>query len=489
MVNKFKTLAIIAAMSAMVACNDDNTEIVVENPYAKFCEVNNENTPVNQLEFSSYEGFQMVDIRSNVKWSLEGANDWLSISNRSGSETYREDNNDGDVEIYNRPIHLKISVTENTTGADRSAELVLTGDQGVKSTLRIVQKAVAVDPIGWPSAIETCNAMKVGLNLFNTLDANGTWFDQDDVHAFETCWGQPVADQEWFTAVKAAGFNAVRIPVTWFPHMDADWNVKTAWMDRVEEVVNYALNEDLYVVLNVHHDTGAHNDAWVCADWQNIDAVLEKFNGLWKQIAERFNKYDEHLLFEGYNELLDPDFKWNTPASNDGYLATNALAQGFVNTVRATGGNNAHRNLVVSLYSAHGSQGSFDSFVVPEDVYPNHLFIEVHNYSPNGFTHMTDGDTAALALWSADFEKELGAELDIIANYVNTNHIPVIIGETGAFGNNADEENGKYAEFLTTYSRKAAPICIMYWAGVIDRKTYEPTSSALLEGLLKGNNY
>lgn len=373
--NKLKIFLTVAVLAATVACSDKN-ETPVENPYTVFSDVDAENSGVSILSFDNYEGFKMVDINSNVSWELSDTPDWISISNHSGGAT------------TNGPIHLKVTVAENETESERSADLILTGAQGTKSTLRIVQAALVND--GWQTALQACNAMKIGLNLFNTLDANGTWFDQDDVHAFETCWGQPMADQEWFTAVKAAGFNAVRIPVTWFPHMDSEWKVKKAWMDRVEEVVNYALNENLYVVLNVHHDTGDHGDAWVCADWQNIDAVLEKFNALWKQIAERFNKYDEHLIFEAYNELLDQNHRWNSPASNDGYLATNALAQGFVNTVRATGGNNEHRNLVVSLYSAHGSQEGFDNLVLPKDMYPNHLFVEVHNYSPMGFTNIIE---------------------------------------------------------------------------------------------------
>ncbi|MDE5997541.1 MAG: cellulase family glycosylhydrolase [Muribaculaceae bacterium] len=472
--NKLYIILTVAVLAAMVSCSDNDKETPVGNPYSAFCEVNSEDSPVSVLNFDNYEGYRMVDIRSNVSWQLSETPDWITISNHSGPATEKE------------PIHLKITVDENKTSNERSADLVLTGAQGVKSTLRIVQSAFISD--GWQTALEACNAMKVGLNLFNTLDANGTWFDQDDVHAFETCWGQPVADQEWFTAVKAAGFNAVRIPVTWFPHMDSEWKVKKAWMDRVEEVVNYALNENLYVVLNVHHDTGDHGDAWVCADWQNIDSVLEKFNALWKQIAERFNKYDEHLIFEAYNELLDQNHRWNSPTSNDGYLATNALAQGFVNTVRETGGNNEHRNLVVSLYSAHGSQEGFDSFVMPKDKYLNHLFVEVHNYSPMGFTNILNSE-AAPTTWTKQYEDELKAELDIIGQFTKKYHIPVIIGESGTNGKNDDAEDGKYAEFLSTYSRQTGDICVLYWCGVIDRTTYKTNCPAVMEGLLKGNEY
>ncbi|MDE6270233.1 MAG: cellulase family glycosylhydrolase, partial [Muribaculaceae bacterium] len=417
--------------STFSSCSDDKHS-KLENPYAMFCEVNSEENTLSELTFGGYQTYQMIDIRTNVNWKLSQTPEWLTISNHSGKPTTHE------------PLHLKVAVEENATGSARTPDLLLTGDQAQKSTLRISQEALVLDD--WQTALEVCDAMKVGLNLYNTLDAVGTWFDQDDVHAFETCWGQPVADQEWFTAVKAAGFNAVRIPVTWYPHMTEDWVVKEPWMNRVEEVVNYALNAGLYAIINVHHD-----GEWLAADYPDLGNMLPKYTSLWRQIAERFNKYGDHLLFAAYNEIADRSGKWDTPASYDGYLALNIIAQEFVNTVRSTGGNNEHRNLVIPTYCANGAQERLDNLKLPDDKYAKHLLVEVHNYSPVSFTHLLDsGDDAQPAVWTSAGEAQLKKELDVLANYTKETNVPILIGECGVLGDvNEDVENGKFAEVLS----------------------------------------
>lgn len=326
--------------------------------------------------------------------------------------------------------------------------------------------------------------MAVGINLFNTLDAVGDWFDPEDVSAWETCWGQPVTTQGWFDAVAAAGFKAVRVPVTWHVHMDENWVIKEPWLNRVEEVVNYALNSGLYCILNVHHDTG--QDGWLCADMENIDAISEKFGSLWTQIATRFNKYGEKLLFEGYNEMLDAANSWVEPVAG-GYEAVNTLAQKFVDTVRATGGNNAHRNLVVNTYGGGNSQTRFDNLRIPSDNINGHLLVEVHNYSPSKFSNLNgEIDDDNLPTWTPEFESILGKELDIMNEFSNKYNIPVIIGECAAYDKIADEEKGKYGEFLTTYSKGKANISYFYWGALIDRSTYEIISPLLVKGFLKG---
>lgn len=466
----------LAAISMMAACGSDD-EIKVADPHAYFCTVNDDNLKLSEISFDSYESFKMVDICSNVSWSVASDADWLTVSNHSGGPLDKEN------------LHLKLSVKANDTGADRTATVRLTGAQGQSAVLNVTQSCRFVDPTGWQSATEAVNSMKVGLNLFNTFDANGTSFDQDDVTAFETCWGQPVADRKWFETVRDAGFPAVRIPVTWFPHMTAEWEIKKPWIDRVEEVVNYALDAGLYVILNVHHDTGAHDQAWLRAEWSDIEAISGKFTSLWTQIATRFKDYDHHLLFESYNEILDSQYRWNTPANDDSYKAVNRLAQDFVTTVRATGGNNEHRNIIVNTYSAHGAQVNLDKFAMPTDpCYPDHLLLQVHNYSPWEFCAIDD-DAAAGKPWTSAYESQLKAEMDILINFANTTHIPVVIGESGASTKNTEEDLVKYGEVLTTYPRSQAPIAVFLWSGVIDRKTYKPYYESYMQALLKGTEY
>jgi len=149
-----------------------------------------------------------------------------------------------------------------------------------------------------------------------------------------------------------AGFKTIRVPVTWYPHLDKENRVDLEWMARVEEVVNYVLDEGMYCVLNVHHDAGDQKTCWLRADLERFDEINARFVSLWQQIANRFNKYGEHLVFEGWGEILDKYGAWVCPEDSNAFEAMNRLAQSFVNTVRATGGNNAQRNLMICTYSA-----------------------------------------------------------------------------------------------------------------------------------------
>lgn len=465
----------VAVMMAATACSND--EETVSNPKVQFCAVGDSTSTVSGLTFTAWGGFQMVDIRSNANWQLDCSADWITLSNHSGIPTVDEG------------IHLKVAVSENTTGQQRSADILLTGS-GQTSKITITQNAAEVDNCGWPSALEASNSMKIGLNLYNTLDAWGTWFDWNDIDAFQTCWGNPLVTAEWFNAVKAFGFNAVRIPVTWFPHIDEAGLVSEAWMSRVEEVVDYALDAGLYCIVNVHHDTGADDSAWLRADWNNIDAITAKYTTLWQQIADRFKNHGERLMFESYNEILDEKSSWTEPSGEGGFLAVNSLAQTFVNIVRASGGNNLHRNLIVNTYSAGGTQKTLDGFTIPTDEVPGHLMVEVHNYSPSSFTNILGNvDENNLPVWSADFEKSLASELDVLTAYANTNHLPVVIGEFAGFEKIADEELGKYAEYMVTYCRQRANITLFYWSNVVDRNTFGTNYPNLMNGLLKANNY
>ena len=250
----------------------------------------------------------MIDIITNTPWELSCDADWVTLSNHSG------------VATNSKALHLKVTVGENATGHERTAHITLSGS-GQSSTLVIVQNSDYVDPLGWITAEDASNAMKIGLNLYNTMEAYGDWFDwtDDPIETFQTCWGNPLVTADWFNAVKANGFNAVRIPVTWFPHTDENFQVTEKWMNRVEEVVKYGLDAGLYVILNVHHDT---NGGWLDADLSNINEISEKYVKLWKQIATRFEKYDDHLMFEAYNEILDKNKDW-VNAEGDAFIAVN----------------------------------------------------------------------------------------------------------------------------------------------------------------------
>ena len=324
------------------------------------------------------------------------------------------------------------------------------------------------------SATDAVKNMGVGWNLGNTLDANGTGIS--DVVQSETYWGQPVTKPELITMMKEAGFGAIRVPVTWYTHIDSDGNVDAAWMKRVHEVVDYVINAGLYCIVNVHHDTGAHDNAWVIADNDNYEKTKARYENLWTQIANEFKDYDQHLLFEGYNEMLDKYHSWcfagfqrpdgyNADEATAAYKGLNGYAQSFVNAVRATGGNNTQRNLVINTYASANGSGNWNAHLsdvlteltTPTDVTKNHLAFEVHAYPT-----LSNGQN----------------EVDDIINKVNTHLLPkgpVILGEWGTSNvdktpNDYEKSPAAFLEFCKYLIQKAKEnnIATFYWMGLSD---------------------
>ena len=305
--------------------------------------------------------------------------------------------------------------------------------------------------------------MGVGWNLGNTLDANDgskTWTTTEQ---HETCWGQPVTKPELMKMMAEAGFNTIRVPVTWYQEMDANGKVNDAWMKRVKEVVDYVIDNGMYCILNVHHDTGADSNtfkSWLKASSKNYTANKDKYEYLWKQIAETFKDYDDHLLFEAYNEMLDEKSTWNEPVDKtDGYKAINDYAKSFVTTVRNTGGNNKDRNLVVNTYSASSTPDAMKKLDLPEE--GNHIIFQIHSY-PN---------------WQS--KSNAKKEIDNLISNIKTNLLdraPVIIGEYATFTTwpsdidyyNTDREVALYAMDYLIQETKKAGVGTCYWMGLSD---------------------
>jgi len=330
----------------------------------------------------------------------------------------------------------------------------------------------------FPTAREEVEAINVGWNLGNTLDSYGTWISGNSPTDYETAWGNIATTRELIQSVKDQGFNAIRIPVTWAQHIDANGNVDDAWMARVREVVDYAYDLDMYVILNVHHDTGEHGGdkvCWVIADEGTYSSTEAKFRGLWTEIANEFKDYDYHLMFEGYNEMLDTNNTWNAPSTGNGaYNAVNSYAQAFVDTVRATGGNNSQRNLIVNTYVASYDPDVISNFVVPTDSATDHLALEVHVYAPWGFT-----GTNASVNWTTvhndfgDSDKgEIDGVMNAISNFSSQTGLPVIIGECGAEYKNNDDAIASYFSYFIKAAADKGIKCFIW-----DNGTYGTGSS------------
>lgn len=324
----------------------------------------------------------------------------------------------------------------------------------------------------WVTADVALTEMGIGWNLGNTLDAWGnTGYDGSDWEYWETYWGQSVTTPDVMQMIRNAGFGAIRIPVTWGIHMDASGKVYDSWMNRVQQIVDYAMDAGLYCILNVHHDTGADEDVWLIASMKTYEAQKARYEGLWKQIAERFKDYGPRLLFESYNEMLDERRSWcfatfnggySEAEATDAYNAINSYAQSFVDVVRASGGNNTHRNLVVNTYGACSGAGNWnphltdplEKMLLPKDVVENHLFFQIHTY-PN-----IDNLTSA--------KNEVADMFSKLKTHLVSKGAPVIVGEWGNSSENPSTEN-KVA-FIKDFVKqgKEAGMALYYWMGLTD---------------------
>ena len=284
------------------------------------------------------------------------------------------------------------------------------------------------------TATEAVKKMTAGWCIGNALDAFSSEIKAGaPLEEYETCWGQPVTEEYMLKQLAGKGFTAIRVPVTWWQHMDAEGNVDTLWMNRVEEVVGYVLKNNMYCIINVHHDTGAAVEAWIKADSISYVTQHERFKKLWTQIANRFKDYGQELLFEGYNEMLtgsNPNAEWSEPKDLSNLQYINKFAQDFVNAVRATGGNNTYRNLVVNTYSGSHTPNTLGQLVIPTDPCgnQNHLAIEVHSYDPWDWVNT----------YNMHWTKECSDEITRLFAALDTNFIqkgyPVILGENGSNG-------------------------------------------------------
>lgn len=255
--------------------------------------------------------------------------------------------------------------TGTTTKTETKSEESSKGGEVAEVTGDIPTK----DQVNAMSSKQIVENIKVGWNLGNSLDSHDT--NSSDT---ETGWGNPKTTQQMIDTVKAAGFNAVRIPVTWGEHMSADGTIDAAWMSRVKEVVDYAYNDGLYVILNVHHDDAL----WLVPTKDKLESDKATLTTIWKQICATFQDYDHRLIFEGMNEprVIGSAEEW-TGGTQESYDVINQLFQAFVDTVRASGGSNTDRTVIVTDYAQSAEKNAIGGMIVPKDDhiirFPAHL--------------------------------------------------------------------------------------------------------------------
>ena len=296
------------------------------------------------------------------------------------------------------------------------------------------------------TALEATRLMGNGINLGNTLEAcdNNVGIKTNTPLSYETHWGQPKTTQAMIDGMKAAGFDTIRIPVAWMTNAthlyEGDYTIDADYMDRVEEVVRYARKAGMYVIINDHWDGGWYG-MFGSESAETRALAMEAYKGMWQQIAERFRDYSDYLIFESANEELGGRFDENSPLycsdsvvtylnDDERYALTNEINQTFVDVVRATGGNNATRFLLIAGYSTDINQTCDDRFQMPKDTVDSKLMVSVHYYDPWSYCGASSAVSATKWGKVSDYEY-LDQQLAKMTKFTEAGY-GVVIGEYGA---------------------------------------------------------
>lgn len=336
------------------------------------------------------------------------------------------------------------------------------------------------------TALEATRLMGNGINLGNTLEAcdNNVGIKTNTPLSYETHWGQPKTTQAMIDGMKAAGFDTIRIPVAWMTNAthlyEGDYTIDADYMDRVEEVVRYARKAGMYVIVNDHWDGGWYG-MFGSESAETRALAMEAYKGMWQQIAERFRDYSDYLIFESANEELGSRFDENSPlycsdsvvtylTDDERYALTNEINQTFVDVVRATGGNNATRFLLIAGYGTNIDQTCDDRFQMPKDTAVSKLMVSVHYYDP--WSYCGASSAASATKWGkvSDYEY-MDQQLAKMTKFTEAGY-GVVIGEYGALPCSdglKDNTLAYHTAFLDTCTKYNLTNCLWDCSGLYKR--------------------
>jgi len=351
-------------------------------------------------------------------------------------------------------------------------------------------------------ALAFTQQMKIGWNLGNTFDAFNDGHVRNEMD-IESSWTGVKTTEEMIAAVKDAGFNTIRIPISWHNHVSGDdFTISEQWLSRVQEVVDWAMARDMFVIINTHHDVYPEYYYPSKEHYANAEKYIIS---IWTQLSARFAEYGDHLIFESMNEprLKDTAVEWWFEEGNAQALEScecvNLLNQAFVNTVRASGGNNAERYLMIPGYCAAPGFAVAEYYRLPEDSADNRLIVSVHAYTPYSFALDLKG-TDKFSAFGAGSTQEIAVFMNNLYKKFIQNGIPVVIGEFGAL-----EKNGNLqarvdfaAYYVAAASARGMPCC--WWDnnlfkgngerfGLLNRRTVTWDTPEILEALMTYAGY
>lgn len=335
------------------------------------------------------------------------------------------------------------------------------------------------------SSVELIKELKIGWNLGNTLDATGG----GALLNTEMSWGNPLTKEEMLIKIKEAGINIIRIPVSWGNHLGTqpDYTIHKVWLDRVNEIVDYAIDNELYVIINMHHED------WHFPSYDNLDKANTILTTVWAQIAERFKDYDEYLIFEGMNEprMKGTPQEW-TGGNAEARDVVNQLNNSFVETIRSSAGNNPYRHLMIPTYAASSDPKTWSDFVIPED---GKIIVSIHAYTPYNFALNINGTSQ----WSKENSSDTIEIDNLMTNLYNSfisRGYPVIIGEFGVLDKDNLEARVAWSKYYTQKAAEKGIPCI-WWDngafigegelfGLFDRRNNVWQYPEIIEALISG---
>lgn len=344
--------------------------------------------------------------------------------------------------------------------------------------------------------------MKIGWNLGNTFDATSESTSLADELKIETAWVGVETTGEMIQAVKEAGFNTIRIPVSWHNHLLENFTISEPWLNRVNEVVDYAMAEGMYVIINIHHDIDK-NFYYPTSEF--FENSLAYSNAIWTQLAKRFRDYDNHLIFESVNEprMTGTKYEWwldmNNESCRDAVDCINRLNQAFVDVVRASGGNNATRYLMVPGYDASADSALSSAFKLPTDTVADRMIVSVHAYTPYNFALQGPNEGGNVSTWSITSDastRDIDAFMDGLYNKYISQGIPVVIGEFGSRDKNGNlQARVDHAAYYIRSARARGMTCV-WWDnnafsgsgenfGLLNRRKVEWQYPDLVASLMK----
>jgi endoglucanase len=321
-----------------------------------------------------------------------------------------------------------------------------------------------------PEVFTFVKQLGLGYNLGNTLEACGGT-KGNKISNFEVAWGAPMTTKAIFEDLKARGFNTIRIPVAWSNLIADDHTIHPDLMNRVEEVAVMVMDSGMHAIVNIHWDGG-----WFADFPKDYAGSMKKYKRIWSQISERFKKYDERLIFESLNEEGCFDDVWNrysgggTGTKKKAFDILNSMNQAFVDLVRASGGYNASRYLLIAGYATDFVLSASDEFLMPRDS-AGRCIISLHYYTPANFTIIDKDASWAKSAYSwgdSSDVRRLKDDFDSVKTDFLDKGIPVILGEFGSATNNKDPESVRKYLTEVAHAAWALGICPILWGGALD---------------------